>query len=246
MKNNLNVCVVAGTHGDEYVFGSTVQMFLEAELRRGEACMLIGNPKASQAQTRFVDSDLNRAFGGDGTGYEAERAEEIKELFAQEEFTHVIDLHTSQTTHSIVPILPAGLEGCVGPEADRVINALPHIGSVVELHQTYKPYSLISALGQGGIALECPRRILDDEYSRIVADGILSLIRGETFPATERNIYKAYGYIGLEETLATRPFDDFRPLPNGGQSFVADPDTYAEMGYGYQGMRVQLAGVSKI
>src|ERR1700677_2932409 len=105
-SNNMNVCIVAGTHGDEYFFGHLVQLQVDTELP-GEAYLLSGNELATHAQSRFVNSDLNRAFTGDGLGYEAGRAEEIHELVRKEGFTHVIDLHTSPTTHSIVPILPS-------------------------------------------------------------------------------------------------------------------------------------------
>lgn len=243
MKNNINLCIVAGTHGDEYGFGLQVQNQVESAIPRG-AYMLTGNPLAMARETRFVDSDLNRSFDGSGLDYEAERVEQIREIFRQEGFTHVVDLHTSPTTHSIVPILPSL---CVGPNADEVINANPAITSIVKLPDEDKPYSLVADFGQGGIALECPRYAEAENAAR-VARGLVALMQGKNMPPIARDIYQAVGLIAIDIQLPTAKMDDFKELPEeiGGISFVADPAIYKVLGYGHQGMKVKHKEVVEI
>lgn len=52
----------------------------------------IGNPLAVSKNTRYVNTDLNRSFGVDGTGYEAGRAKELLEKIPKHEV--VVDFHT--------------------------------------------------------------------------------------------------------------------------------------------------------
>lgn len=242
MKNNINLCIVAGTHGDEYGFGSLVQEYVDDSMP-GEAYMLNANPLASGLGVRFVDSDLNRAFDGSGKGNEGELAEQIREVFNREQFTHVVDLHTSPTTHGIVPILPTQ---CQGDSSNDIIRANFDIKKVVELAPS-EPYSLVSAFGQGGIALECPRYNYH-QNARIVGNGLLNLLKGATYEPTPRQIYKMIGLIPVDVSLPFVPMEDFKQLPSevGGLSFVADPAIYKRLGYGHQGMVIEPSRVATI
>lgn len=242
MKNNINLCIVAGTHGDEYGFGSLVQEFVDEEMP-GQAYMLNANPLASGLGVRYVDSDLNRSFDGSGKGNESELVEQIRDVFNREQFTHVVDLHTSATTHGIVPILPSQ---CQGERADDVIKTNFDIKRIVELLPA-TPYSLVAAFGQGGIALECPRYRYK-QNAKQVANGLLNLLKGAIYEPSPRKIYKMTGLIPVDVELPFTPMEDFEEIPPyvGGLSFVADPAIYKRLGYGHQGMVVELNRVVRM
>lgn len=230
--NNMNICVVAGTHGNEYALGELVHNYLRDEVP-GQVYPLIGNPKAVEARTRYIDSDLNRSFGGQAAGYEADRVEEIRTLFGKEGFTHVIDVHTSPTTDSIVGVLA---NGCVGNKTDEILNSMPKVTNLVGLPSDGVPHSLVGAHGNGGLGLECPRyagRVI----ARTVAQDIISLLNGKTLPKTIRTVYVVDGKIPCEVELPGGCLRDFELIPKiGGYAFVAT-DEYKLAGENHQGMR---------
>lgn len=237
MNKKINLCIIAGTHGDESHFGLRVQEVVEREMP-GAAYMLVGNPRASEANKRFINSDLNRSFGGNGNGYEAERAEELKDLFKNEGFTHLVDIHTAPTTHSIVPIIPAQ---CAGKESNLVVKSNPAVSHIVELGDNDPPDSLTASFGVGGIALECPR-YADEQFALKVAEGIIRLLNDQIGPGLKRSVYKALGFIPSSSILESN-LDDFKSLPNDDAlAFVAAPTIYEKLGYGHKGMRVKYVG----
>ena len=80
--------VVGGVHGDEVVGARVVESWRDAACPAPcvwQLRLLLGNPRALAAGTRYVDSDLNRAFGPEAVahGYEASRAATICEALGE-------------------------------------------------------------------------------------------------------------------------------------------------------------------
>lgn len=104
----MKIAIVGGTHGNEPV---GIEIIKALQKQTPENCLheykaFVGNPKAYGLQKRFVDPDLNRAFGKNGKpkGYEKVRSEELeKEIRGQ--FDLVIDLHTTTTNMGLTAIL---------------------------------------------------------------------------------------------------------------------------------------------
>ncbi|MCJ8276758.1 MAG: succinylglutamate desuccinylase/aspartoacylase family protein, partial [Bdellovibrionales bacterium] len=96
----MNIAIVGGTHGNEPVGLEVIRLLGENTPNNilHQYKTFQGNPKAYELQKRFVDCDLNRAFGPKGTrqGYEKQRAEELDELIGGK-FDLCIDLHTTTT-----------------------------------------------------------------------------------------------------------------------------------------------------
>lgn len=240
MNNNMNICVVAGTHGDEYGLGQLVHEALDRYVPN-QTYQLVGNPRAVELGKRFVDYDLNKSFGrATASGYEAERAQEIRELIDREGFTHIIDVHTAPTTHGIVPIVP---NGCEGTQADNIINNLPSVTNVVYSSRGEKPKSLAGNFGQGGIGLECPR-YNEKDIAETIAKGISGLLNGVVLPKLVRAVYLVDGKIPLDVELPNGSLPDFEQIPQiGGYAFVAtDMYKYA----GHQGMRASSRELREI
>lgn len=234
--SEINLCIVAGTHGDEYAFGNFVQNYVQAEIPN-TATMLEGNPLAIMYGKRFVHSDLNRSFDGNGSGYEAERAHEIKEIFKASGFTHVVDMHTSPTTHAVVPIVPGE---CDGLGVKNIVNAIPAISELVKIPSSEKPTSLVGAFGLGGVGLECPR-YNEKEFAQYIGSCLVEFLNGGINPKQIRAIYEVIGSVPMNFNLdGDQP--DFTYSPElGGDLFVAAPSIYKGYpGYTSQGMVVDI------
>ena len=99
----MNIAIIGGTHGNEPI-GIEVVKFLcnENPQFKNSYKTFFANPEAHKLGKRYVDSDLNRAFGktGQSKGYESTRSSELeKEIVGN--FDFVLDLHT--TTSNMGP-----------------------------------------------------------------------------------------------------------------------------------------------
>lgn len=96
-----HVAIIGGLHGDEPAGEQIVRRFAERladpDETKGEGSirLLIANEPALEAGTRYTDTDLNRAFPGDSTSQEYERALAPKIMAAVEGADAVLALHTS-------------------------------------------------------------------------------------------------------------------------------------------------------
>lgn len=103
----MKFAIIGGTHGNEPT-GVEVIKFLENEkptfLNSYET--FFANPEAYKICKRYVDSDLNRAFGEKGVsqGYEAKRSKEIEEQICGN-FDFIVDLHTTTSNMGSTIIL---------------------------------------------------------------------------------------------------------------------------------------------
>lgn len=94
----MKVAIVGGTHGNE-VCGIEVIQILKQKNQNAflhEFQTIHGNPRAFKLKQRYVDMDLNRAFGpiAKAHGYEEQRAKELSEKI-KGNFDFTIDLHTT-------------------------------------------------------------------------------------------------------------------------------------------------------
>uniref|UniRef100_A0A3Q0S1M5 Aspartoacylase n=1 Tax=Amphilophus citrinellus TaxID=61819 RepID=A0A3Q0S1M5_AMPCI len=115
------VAIFGGTHGNEMSGVTLVNLWMKnsAEIKRKgvEAVPFITNPKAVEKCTRYVDTDLNRAFtpenlsapGGDDLPYEVQRAQEINRIFgpkgSPEAYDVIFDLHNTTSNMGCTLIL---------------------------------------------------------------------------------------------------------------------------------------------
>ncbi len=108
--NPKRVLIIGGTHGNEWT-GIQVILHHEERLKKKypklELEFILGNPRAYQANRRFTEEDLNRAFqflSEKRQSYEHQRAHEIlKQISSSPCF--VIDLHTTTSNMGKTVIL---------------------------------------------------------------------------------------------------------------------------------------------
>ena len=87
----MNTLFTTYTHGDE-----TPPFVIPGDV-------LVCNELAKEANTRYIDADLNRVFGLEGEGYEYQRAKEILEVC--KDYDLVVDIHTTTALTSTTAIV---------------------------------------------------------------------------------------------------------------------------------------------
>lgn len=115
------VAVFGGTHGNEMSGVTLVNLWMKngTEIQRNgfETTPFITNPRAVKKCTRYVDTDLNRAFttenlsapNGEELPYEIQRAQEINRQFgpkgSPDAFDVIFDLHNTTSNMGCTLIL---------------------------------------------------------------------------------------------------------------------------------------------
>lgn len=94
--------VVGLVHWDEIVWKKSIE-YLHKKIKKinpgWKIITLYANIKWYKIDKRFLDSDLNRAFGDDNSqdGYELSRAKEIKSFFENIPIDYMFDLHSTSS-----------------------------------------------------------------------------------------------------------------------------------------------------
>ncbi|KAI1902912.1 hypothetical protein AGOR_G00021190 [Albula goreensis] len=115
------VAIFGGTHGNEMSGVTLVNLWINngAEVQRSGLTVkpYITNPRAVEKCTRYVDTDLNRAFTTDNLSlpriedlpYEVRRAQEINETFgpkgSSDAYDVIVDLHNTTSNMGCTLIL---------------------------------------------------------------------------------------------------------------------------------------------
>ena len=152
------VCVVGGVHGDETCGLNAIEV-LERELAvggrllRGRLLTLVANLKAIRLTRRFVDFDLNRAFGkSDAFGHESQLAKDLASYLI--EMDYILDLHSTSA-----PTRPF----CAGALTDRHLEMFWMTGLEIYTHgwEVHRGHTMlideVNRLGGVGVIAECGR-----------------------------------------------------------------------------------------
>jgi aspartoacylase len=187
------VALVGGTHGGELTGVFLVkkfQQFPQYIQRHGiETITLIANEKAVAMKTRYIDTDLNRAFKREDlenpqlNNYEQSLARKIARRIKEEKIDLIIDLHSTTSNMGLTVIL------CnPNPYLLRLAAYLTEINPEVRilLYTLQKNSSHLRGLVELGITIEVGA----------VANGILD---AKLFQQTEKLIYSILDYLEAEE-----------------------------------------------
>ncbi len=187
------VALVGGTHGGELTGVFLVkkfQQFPQYIQRHGiETITLIANEKAVAMRTRYIDTDLNRAFKQEDlenpqlNNYEQSLARKIARRIKEEKIDLIIDLHSTTSNMGLTVIL------CnPNPYLLRLAAYLTEVNPEVRilLYTLQKNSSHLRGLVELGITIEVGA----------VANGILD---AKFFQQTEKLIYSILDYLEAEE-----------------------------------------------
>ena len=149
--------VVGGVHGDEQVGAELIQSWCRAPSPAEHSWYLrfaLGNPEALQAGQRYLDFDLNRAFGPQSRaqGRESERADLLRHALQSTKV--LVDIHQ---THCDTPPLAVVKET---PAHLAFARALGLRVAVVDAERIYGPSMMadwVDSEGGLGITLESGR-----------------------------------------------------------------------------------------
>ncbi|MCB9084289.1 MAG: aspartoacylase [Bdellovibrionaceae bacterium] len=112
----MKVVLVGGTHGNEKTGVYLIKKWLATQGKGlpadHEYLFLLANPRATEENRRFIDSDLNRSFGhrtqAQAHDYEFSRARELTEQvqnWSDSEPYFLIDLHTTTSNMGVTFVL---------------------------------------------------------------------------------------------------------------------------------------------
>jgi aspartoacylase len=183
---------VGGTHGNELVGVYLIKKFEQTPelVRRSsfETLTLVGNPRAVEANVRYIDKDLNRCFNfqqikHSSDLYETQRAKEISDEFGQVgrmPIDLVIDQHCTTSNVGVMLIL------------DHLDSfTLNLVAYLIAIQPTLKVYSSVdSGRNQDSLRSIAKYRIAIEVGP--IAHGTL---QAELFQKTEALIYAVLDYV---------------------------------------------------
>ena len=217
------ITLVACMHGNEQFGLRVIEAIEKKSDLKSFVQMLIANEEAVADNKRFLEKDLNRAFGRtNGNSHEEKLAIQILPIIKSS--TYVLDIHT--TTSKIDGMVP------IVTNLDQQTRKVLNLCRSTQITWIQKPLSEASLIGQvkSGVSLE-----FQEEYSRTTEalnetlDILTGLIENTHLPERERDIYhithpapsdlilppQTLNYV-FSETLQGYPFlVGERAYPNG-------------------------------
>jgi hypothetical protein len=96
MKYRPLILVIGAQHGDERLGPRLQRRLQKYGAQFANIDYICGNPRAYRANTRFIDTDLNRSYNpGTPLTYEEKRAQKILQFIRDKGYDYVLDVHTS-------------------------------------------------------------------------------------------------------------------------------------------------------
>lgn len=165
------VAVFGGTHGNEMSGVTLVNLWMKnsAEIQRKDVDTkpFITNPKAVEKCSRYVDTDLNRAFtaenlsapGGEDLPYEVRRAQEINQMFgpkgSPDAYDVIFDLHNTTSNMGSTLILESSKDHFNLQMMSYIKKALAPAGCLVLLNEhPLLKYSTSRSVAKHPVGLE--------------------------------------------------------------------------------------------
>ncbi|XP_050966243.1 aspartoacylase [Labeo rohita] len=165
------VAIFGGTHGNEMSGITLVNMWTQnsAEIERNGLVVkpFISNPRAVEKCTRYIDTDLNRAFTPEnlstpeveGLPYEVQRAKEINRMFgpkgSSNAYDVIFDLHNTTSNMGSTLILESSTDLFNLQMVHYIKKAMaPHTCSVLLNEHPQLKYSTTRSVAKHPIGLE--------------------------------------------------------------------------------------------
>ncbi|KAK2911608.1 hypothetical protein QQF64_027414 [Cirrhinus molitorella] len=165
------VAIFGGTHGNEMSGITLVNMWIQnsVEIERDGLVSkpFISNPRAVEKCTRYIDTDLNRAFTPEnlsapdveGLPYEIQRAKEINRMFgpkgSSDAYDVIFDLHNTTSNMGSTLILESSTDFFNLQMVHYIKKAMaPHTCSVLLNEHPQLKYSTTRSVAKHPIGLE--------------------------------------------------------------------------------------------
>ena len=220
-----SVAIVGGIHGDEPA-GEQIVRRLAATLDAdgsgtGTVRLVIANEPALAAETRYTDTDLNRAFPGDPESDEYERALAPRLAAAVDGMDAVLAIHTS---HSAPP--PFAIYSELTPSVRRSVTGMP-IDYVLD-SGNLRSTTLDSVIPHA-VSIEAGRQGSDTAVE-FGYEACLSFLRAHGALEDEPPAFTETTIVAGDEEVPKGGgdphvyFENFEPIPRG--AVFAEDDVY--------------------
>lgn len=201
----MKIALVGGTHGNEPVGIEVMRLFREGNTQYPNPFQCFwGNPKAYELKKRYVDTDLNRAFGINGIkkGYEEQRSQELEGQI-KGHFDLCVDLHTTTSNMGLTLILN-NTNSLTQKVCASVQNQIPEV-KLIEEDRLDERCNHLNRLCPAGITVEVgpvANNVVDGELVakmfRIV-ECIFNHDESKTIDLSDVEYYKMIGQINYPE-----------------------------------------------
>ncbi|XP_051520441.1 aspartoacylase isoform X2 [Myxocyprinus asiaticus] len=213
------VAIFGGTHGNEMSGIMLVNMWINnaAEIERNGLVTkpFISNPRAVEKCTRYIDTDLNRAFTPEnlsapdveGLQYEVQRAKEISQMFGPKgspgAYDVIFDLHNTTSNMGSTLILESSTDLFNLQMVNYIKKAMaPHTCPVLLNENPHLKYSTTRSVAKHPIGLEVgpqPQGVLRSnvfESMRTILKHALDFLEifnsGVEFPPCTVEVFRAH------------------------------------------------------
>ena len=193
MSNNFKILVMGSTHGHEKIGLRVIEELKKLKIDTSLLDFEIGNPKASEQNVPFIESDLNRSFPGKEYGtYEEMRAFELSPKIKLAGL--VIDIHSTNTTD-----LPDKSMLIVTKYDENTKEIIDIIKPPKVLYMKYKSDNALISQAKIGIAFEYGKDTSTEVLNATLYDIAEILIH---FKITDKN-----PYITNKQNTSTETFE---------------------------------------
>ena len=219
-KPGSTVCIVGGVHGDEHCGLNAISLLekklIEIKLLRGRLLTLMANLEAVRLQRRFVDFDLNRAFGNpDFFGYESQLVKSFTPHLIG--IDYLLDLHSTSA-----PTKPF----CAGTLTETHLQMFQMTGLEVYTHgwEVHRGYTMlideVNRLGGIGLIVECGKTG-DSQTDQIAYHTAVRFLQGlKMLSAFQLPPPESHTIVRIEDTIKaktekfifTRHFENLNPV----------------------------------
>ncbi len=233
------VVLLKQTHGDEAGGAKVVDLVMSRlkPITRGRLYYGEGNPRASEKNIRFIDSDLNRSYGkSQPRGYEGQRAAELKPILRSAYV--LLDVHSFRKPAPPIICYPGNdflrLEKLTTPLLIETVIYGPGLWPLNGDHL----YTDTFVCAQGGIGLTIESGYLDDMSAvDSIAKGIQRIVENllgarvhtvdETLDPAVKKYFHAYeNVIAAKKFAFTKEWANFESVPDGTVYATAEGKTY--------------------
>jgi succinylglutamate desuccinylase len=223
-KPGPTVCIVGGVHGDETCGPSSIaaleRRFLAGDrLLCGQLLTLLANEEAVRSKRRFVDFDLNRAFGNSNAfGHESQLAPRLAPYLTG--MNYVLDLHS--TSAPTQPFFAGAL-------TKRHLEMFKMTGLEVYTHgwEIHRGYTMlideVNRLDGVGAIVECGKTG-DSQTDKVAYTTVLHFLQElEMLSPAKSQSLKSHIVVRIDQTVRartenfffTRNFKNLAPVDAG-------------------------------
>ena len=200
------ILLVGSQHGNE-LLGIRLYEYISEKRPVLLECIeyYCANPLAFALNKRLIETDMNRSYAKDSSGYEAERAKDLSEKIHSTDYSYVIDCHTTTTDVGVCFIIKER-----NVVIDKVINTAPSITNIILMKKDIAHLSLLDA-SSNVVAVEANEKIATRESTlTILLKMIEQLLKDDTLEPTSRSIYSVDGFIESTANLDKANLHNFK------------------------------------